>query len=239
MKIVAVSMVRDEADILPWTVPHLFDQGVDEAIIADNVSVDGTRDLLNDLAARFPIVVLDDPEPRFYQSRKMTRLAHLAGDRGAQWIVPFDADERWYGIDGTIRDVLHAATVDAVFAWTWEHVPQPNDPPGLPPHRRNDRKRLPKVACRYRHDLGIADGNHDVTPGRSRAEGLTIREFQYRSLAHLTRKVRQGREALERANLPDSSGAHWRHLGSLTDDELAAEWERMTSPDGLVWDPAA
>ena len=40
-----VSMVRDEADVIEGTLRHMADE-VDELIVADNGSVDGTTDIL-------------------------------------------------------------------------------------------------------------------------------------------------------------------------------------------------
>ena len=45
-----VSIVRDEVDVVGLTVRHLLDQGVSRILVADNCSVDGTRELLRSLA---------------------------------------------------------------------------------------------------------------------------------------------------------------------------------------------
>ena len=43
-----VTVVRDELDVLPLTLAHLLAQGVDHVLVADNRSVDGTREWLMD-----------------------------------------------------------------------------------------------------------------------------------------------------------------------------------------------
>ena len=50
----AVTMVRDEADIIETTVRHMLTQ-VDVVIVADNRSVDGTREILDSLPGALPL----------------------------------------------------------------------------------------------------------------------------------------------------------------------------------------
>jgi len=119
MTTAAVTMVRDEADIIETTVRHMLTQ-VDVVIVADNRSVDGTREIVEQL----PVHLLDDPERGYYQSEKMTRLAHMARvEHGADWVVPFDADEWWYSPHGRIGDVLEDITAwPIVTAELYDHV---------------------------------------------------------------------------------------------------------------------
>ncbi len=41
--IVGISMVRDEADVISFTLAHLAAEGIDHFIVADNGSSDATR----------------------------------------------------------------------------------------------------------------------------------------------------------------------------------------------------
>ena len=81
MTLVAVTMVRDEEDIVDWTIQHLLDQGVDHIIVADNMSTDGTWEWLKALAGapeQDSLIVVRDEEVGYYQSRKMSALAQQA-----------------------------------------------------------------------------------------------------------------------------------------------------------------
>ncbi len=77
MSVVGVSTVKDEADVVEWTLRHMADE-VDSLVVADNGSRDGTREILAWLADELPLTVVDDPEVGYYQSRRITRLADEA-----------------------------------------------------------------------------------------------------------------------------------------------------------------
>jgi len=249
---VAVAMVRDEEDVIESTVAHMLAE-VDAVLVADNLSTDSTREKLELLAAGAEgrLVVVDDLEPGYHQSEKMTALAHRARiELAAEWVVPFDADEWWYSPFGRIADVL------ADVAPQWLVVPAPlfdhvatgeDDPHELDPvrrlrWRRRNRNPLPKVAARFRSDLVIAQGNHDaIFRGRGTYfdELLVVRHFPYRSVEQLVRKVRNGAAAYRAAgdSLPEAFGAHWRQWGDLLDAqgeeaiaELFRKWYYRANP---------
>ncbi|MDX2103584.1 MAG: glycosyltransferase family 2 protein [Alphaproteobacteria bacterium] len=105
--LVLISAVRDECDVIEGMLTWHFAQGIDAAVVIDNGSVDGTRARLAALAARWPIIVLDQPAGRYDQSRWLTRAARLAQRLlGAEWIIPADADELWVPAEGDLRHAL-------------------------------------------------------------------------------------------------------------------------------------
>lgn len=236
MTVAAVTMVRDESDIIAATVIQMASQ-VDRIIVADNMSTDGTRDILEGLARQLPLTIVDDPVPAYLQSDKMSRLAAQAGAEGADWVVPFDADEWWMCSFGRIADVLEGRcdevtigeTDGLVGAVLFDHVPTGADGSNHDPTRRMGWRRttplpLPKVACRYRQGLRIGQGNHTavydgigatLTPGV-----LQVRHFPYRSDEQFVRKVRNGAAAYAAAgdSLPADAGAHWRGWGRILDE---------------------
>lgn len=240
--IVGVTMVRDEADIIGYTLRHLLeDEGVDHLIVADNLSTDATRQILEGFPPKW-VTILDDHEPGYDQSAKMTRLARRAHDIGAEWVLPFDADEYWYAPDSTIAACLAECPSDVVIASGWDHMPTNSDlasqcPFESMPYRKPTPQRLPKVAFRSHPQATVHVGNHDVDRPGERCEGLAYRHYQWRSLEQAKRKVRQGKSALEAAKLHFNYGTHWRTLGALNDLQLEA-WFADLDTDDLVWDPA-
>lgn len=238
--IAAVSMMRDESDVAAAVVNHLFAHGVHRILVNDNNSVDGTGDILRACGA----TVFDDPEIGYYQDAKMSALATVAYEMGADWVLPFDADEIFYPTDGgTLAEFFATCTADVVEARGWDHIATACHPGPFSPDRRVAQQKLPKVAFRACERPYVHMGNHDVDRLMdggldTRTGGLSYRHFQYRSLEQYVRKVRNGREAYEASNLHYNYGTHWRVAGAKSDAELAADWAAMCAEPGLIFDPA-
>lgn len=193
MTVVAVSMTRDEEDVIESTTRHMLTQ-VDHVIIADNMSDDGTRKILEEIAAECDrLTVVDDFEKGYYQGLKMTALARQAHVKfGADFVVPYDSDEFWFSPFGRIGDILTSFADQwlVVEAQLFDHMctgvdnPDKVDPIERMRWRRRAENPLRKVACRWREDLVIAQGNHAAHyNGGTTIYGaeLVIRHFPYRS----------------------------------------------------------
>lgn len=240
-------MVKDEADILPTIIRHLLAEGVERFVITDNGSTDGTVEHLEDFIANgVPITVTHDHEPGFYQSLRMTEMAHRAGRQGASFVIPFDADELWYSPYGRLCDVLTDRVAPVQWVEGYYHVPHTDDAATeSDPVRRMQHRRVgrdcpqSKVCFRYRKDARLEMGQHEVFMGGARGEGLiAFREFQYRSFDHFVRKVRNGKKAYDAApEIGTHCGIHWRRLGAMSDAELVAEWEQYLKTP-TEYDPA-
>jgi hypothetical protein len=238
----AVGMVRDEADIIETVVRHLLAQGVERVVVADNLSTDGTREILEGLGRSHPVTVLGDRLPEYYQAEKTTLLARRAARSGAGWIIPFDADEVWLSPTGTLAEWLAACEAAVVQAPMFNHVPTAGDDAGQsdPVRRLRWRKtepnRLHKVAFRAQRRARLAYGNHGVSrPGR-RTPGLEIRHFPYRSEEQFVRKLRQGSAALYASDLSAQVGKHWRGLGTRDDDALREAWHTLVETQNLPFE---
>ncbi len=235
MRLAAVSMFRNEADTCVPVIEHLLSEGVDHVTVADNLSVDGTRELLDSLAAKHwgKITIIDDLVEGYVQSQKMSALAKRAYDEGADFILPFDADEVFSAADPslTIREALADCNAEIVQVYGYDYIARRDDDEAEPnPFRRIRWRRehpqsLPKVAFRSSPRALLHPGNHRVERDGRQVDGvLRLSHFQYRSLEHMTQKVRQGKAALEAAGLHRHHGTHWRRLGGMSDEDLAAEW---------------
>lgn len=231
-----VTMVKNEQDIIGSCLRHLVEQGVDHLLIADNMSDDETPAILAELAASNPRIHLArDIEPAYYQSEKMTRLARAAQSAGADWIIPFDADEFWFSEEGSLAEFFERATADtnrppAVRALLHDTIPTGS--PDVSPEDQTyvmDSTPTPpgKVAFKAHRLAMMIMGNHGVKLVGGIAPGLRIAHLLYRSPEQIARKARQGVAAVDEANGPDYVGAHWRALDALDDEHIARVWEGM------------
>ena len=234
-----VSMVRNEADIIGATIEHLLGQGLAGIVVADNGSADSTSDILHDLARRDSRVhVGTDSLTGHYQGEKMSYLAHLARRGGADWVIPFDADEHWFAPNGSLADWLPTVEASVVQCAIRDAGPLPGQTALdlgrylLDPEPTS----LPKVAFRSRDWVWIAAGNHSCSVTGPRASGLELRHFQYRSFAQFERKVVQGAQAVEAARaLPAGTAGHWKRIAAMSTDERWQEWVRLCDrPDRVL-----
>lgn len=242
----AVSMVKNEEDVIAEVVQHFFDQGIDAAIIADNGSTDGTRECLEELRLRFPIFIADDFEVGYFQAQKMDLLARWAQRAGAEWIIPFDADEFWFGVDGDLRQTLTNCRSPIASALVYNMFPYElaasNEPQWMldtnPSHLR-------KVAFKVHPLAKLVLGNHAVIRPGSTEDCLRVIHQPYRSFEHFCSKLRGIAPAFvatgelghgsERAfNKTKSSvpAADWRATSNLSTEELRREWSLVLSGNG-------
>lgn len=244
-----VSMVRDEVDVVAYTIEHLLAQGLDHIIVADNMSTDGTYELLRELATTLPVTVVRDRLPAFHQAHKVTRLARLAVAGGAEWIVPFDADELWVAQSGRLVDVLRASSESVLDAPMFDHVPSTADDLSEPnPYLRINQRCVDplvmgKVAFRAHRLAYVAAGNHavqlpDSPLHRKVAEHspLSIRHVPYRNPAQVARKVYQGTEAVRHDGVPQTTSIHWQALSTRDLEQIVEHYLRLDRD--IVFDPA-
>jgi len=123
-------LVRDAADILDANIRYHHAQGVDLFIVADNGSTDGSLDILQRYE-REGIVRLERIEGsrREVWAAGRTRIARLAHELGADWVIHNDQDEFWWSLTGDVKETL-AAIPDRyglVVAPRTEFVARPGD----------------------------------------------------------------------------------------------------------------
>lgn len=246
-----ISIMRDEADIAGHTARHLLEQGVDGLIIADNCSRDGTRDAIRDATTGHAVYLCQDAEPGHFQAEKMSYLAYLAWRAGAEWIVPFDADEHWYAPGVGLAEYLRHSVSGVVRAMMHDVRPLSADDcldfadesfvrvcVTLPPSAVIQESQ--KVAFRARSGTHILSGNHEIARVDTREDGLHLLHYKWRSPEQYFRKVRQGAAAMRLANSDRSQGWHWRERDDLDDDALRRSWVELFSDfegaDGACWE---
>jgi len=223
----AVATVFNEEHIIDRVLSHLYGEGVAHVWVAD-ASTDTTRDYYRQYRDR--LTVIHDMDPYHYQPKWINRLAQLARSEGAEWVVPFDADEFVYALDGrTVAEVLAGQPdeVGSTVMQVWQHTDWD--------HRNPEPQAMPKVAVRPSPEVWIANGNHYASGniGTVAHDILAIREIQFADLEHLHRKSRERVERIDPA-LPQSEGSHQRDLHAGTEGYRAAQWEARKAKAAVV-----
>ncbi len=242
----AVTMMHNEQDVVEHVLTHLFEQGVDAMIVADNMSDDATPAILATLAERHPLHVVRDTWQAHAQGTKMTLLTQLARRCGADWVVPFDADELWFASGTSVADFLRTTDADVVTADLHNVFPGVDDddeePDAFLRLTQFDTSASPvgKIAFRPRRLYKLWEGNLDVNMGGSRSAGLHIAHYPFRSFEQMAGKLRHGRRAMELTRFSSETGSHWRIAGAWSDEELHDAYRRLQLGERiehLSWTP--
>lgn len=238
-----ISVVRNEADIIAPVIEHLFSQGLDAVIIADNQSTDDTPLLLAESARHHPVHVAVDAETGHYQAFKMTLLSACARRAGADWIVPFDADEFWFAPQKSLGHFLRNSKAKRLRVEMYNLYPVPGIRFRQGPWRLEEHPcQFTKVAFRSHKNAMLADGNHDVSRPGTWSAGPKIVHVPWRSEQQFRRKTLDGSAALARTTLDEQVGWHWRNLGSLDEEAARRVWEQIVhgqAVDNIAWSPGA
>jgi len=109
MTLVMTLLARDEIDVVDaWLSFHL-NAGVDVVIATDNLSQDGTTEVLEEYARSGHVHVIREPGEGLRQDEWVTRMARLAATQySADWVINSDADEFWWPRGASLSQVLAA-----------------------------------------------------------------------------------------------------------------------------------
>jgi hypothetical protein len=107
MKLVMTLLVRNEEDILRDNLEFHLSQGVDFFVCTDNLSEDGTRDILDEYRRLGVLEWRREESDDYSQHAWVTRMARAAVDEHcADWVVNNDADEFWMATSGSLKERL-------------------------------------------------------------------------------------------------------------------------------------
>ncbi|VXC42490.1 conserved hypothetical protein [Pseudoclavibacter sp. 8L] len=218
----AVTLVKNEIDIIELSVRHFVDQGAERVLVADNGSTDGTLELLRRLAEELPIIVIEDRLTAYHQGEKMSFLARAAWRGGADWVVPFDADELWYAPAGTLRGHLAASPSSIIDANIFNAYPIDGEPGPY----RVDTVRHDFTQCCFRsHPVArLANGNHTVNVLGRKSNEINMLHIPWRSKEQMRMKVTQGWAAIEATGAEVGFDGHWGEMSEAKESAIDEIW---------------
>lgn len=233
--LVAITMVKNESDIIGSTVSHLLNQGVDHVIVADNLSSDNTLEVLQKLSESGQVSIAIDSEPAYHQAEKMGNLAQAAMSHGARWIVPFDADEYWFAEEQSLRSFFKASRGEVFHAMVHNAFPNSNkEDSQLWVSQKTEFQ--PKTAFKTFPLAGPTMGNHWAFRPGNNETGLHIVHYPWRSLEQLRSKSSTGSLALRLASADEKFGTQWTNLADVSEERVIQVWESIIShqPDDVL-----
>ncbi|VAX15656.1 hypothetical protein MNBD_NITROSPINAE04-40 [hydrothermal vent metagenome] len=233
MRIIGVSVIKNESDILETFVRHNLGY-LDALVVLENKSSDKSRQILERLALEgLPLIILDDPEIAHKQSEKLTGLIKkVAGIYNPDWIIPLDADEFLNPNEGeTMESVLADLPEGSVGQMQWRtYVPTASDDSGEKDVVKRIKNRRAMEFCKYykviipksvfnEKPFIVNDGSHAVRSGDESyrfdhyiVNALSLAHFPVRSSDQVLTKALVGWLALLCHSDRAGSGWHWRNM---------------------------
>ena len=173
--ITVIGMIKNAADIIE-TYIRANALVADNFVLLNNMCTDRTIDILNSLIREgYQIEIIDDNEPAYNQSVKMTKLAKYAVEKyNSDIVIPIDDDEILVGPSNIeLNKVLSMLPDDVVYQATWRvYVPTEDDDNDIcvpkrqkvcfsSKHKTLGKAIIPGKICKLPGFM-IAQGNHFV-----------------------------------------------------------------------------
>lgn len=245
-------VVRNEQDILGANLEYHLNQGVEHVIVTDHASTDATAEILDGYARVGVVTVLRDEESGHHQARRVTRMARMTvAQHPADWVIHNDADEFWWPLAGSLRDVFAAIPPQYGQIVAERHnFPPVAAAPGafwerlvfreVRSHNRIGLPLEPKVAHRPHAGARIAPGNHSLSGTDLRPAPLPglleVFHFPMRSFEQWEQKVIQTGVgyALVEDRGPEVGRDQLALLAAQREDRLTDEWRAALLDDGTL-----
>jgi hypothetical protein len=243
--IAMLMLVRDEIDIIGSNIDFHLRMGIEQFVVTDNGSVDGTRDVLADFGRHFgkSMVIIDDAEPAHHQSVRVDRMIQVAKQKfRPRWIISSDADEFWYPANGRYDSEIDGRK-NILNCYWHNFLPRPNTPwqeftdvgemPGY--HGKTS-----KAFCLARGLIGMYVGNHEsrsIPRVSANSENIRVYHYPVRSFEQFERKVINGHRATLKASLGEGVNWHWReYYQAWENGQLRQMYEELASRNRISQD---
>ncbi len=243
--ITMLMLVRDELDIIQQNINFHLRFGIENFVVTDNGSVDGTRDILADFERSLgkSFVVIDDSEVAYLQAARVNRMIQVAKQTfRPRWIISNDADEFWYPASGRYDTEIDGRSNLLRCFWR-NFLPRPDtrwqeftDVGSMPGYHSETGKLL----CLARGLRGMYAGNHEarsIPRVISNSDNIRVYHYPIRSYEQFERKVVQGHRAAVRASFKQTAAWHWReYYDAWENGRLEEVYEQLATKNRLSRD---
>jgi len=244
MKVFGISMVRNEVDIVRANILHHLSLGLDQLLIIDNGSSDGTELELQRLGREDPRVRWSRDDGPYLQGQITTELAHEARRSGADWVLPIDADEFWYAPGRVFRRVLSESQRESTPEGLLHMTRRASSPVGPPKHAQDlvnsgkiafvEKMYQPKWISRPTEELTIKSGNHRISgvdgPKETTDEIICL-HAPIRSRASLEARIGWAYR-IDEAGFGPGQSKNMRRWGKMTEETIVElEWAANSYQD--------
>lgn len=230
-KLIVCIPSRQESDVLEENIKHHIEQGVDGFIITSHITIKENREVC-DRYADFIIEVYEEKNKNFSQDLWRTRMAKRAYLANAQWVIPADTDEFWYGLQFLKKISISINSV--ICLNIWNHIPDItiNDKQIFCrsdiPFYGTEQSKLAKVIHRSLKNTTIPYCSHRaINPGGKLINPVDIYMHHYpiRGWERFVLKAKTGKLVVPPITNTHKSGrSRWRQLLLQGGDEALREW---------------
>src|SRR5215217_4008881 len=220
VRVYGLLVIRNEVDIIRTNVLYHLSLGLDQLLIIDNGSSDGTDRVLRELSQKDPRVRWTRDEGLWRAGDLFTRLARQAYREGADWVVPIDADEFWHAPGGSFRRVLEESEAGALRAPGLNFIQRREQEESSPEALLHMTRRVPEPIAADRGNRRVEE-----VAGLKRVTDKIVRLHAIlRSRARLKAKAEGGERSKEAGSKPNQSShlIRWKRLRD--EGRLEQEW---------------
>lgn len=171
MKACLVMIVRDDEDILAYTLQHYYMLGIKKMYIMNNIPTKAVQDILDLAEATYEDLMIErfyNSEPILIQEKEMKGLTDQALLDGYEWIIGSDADEILV-LNKPLNSFLDGYELGTSLVFRWRHNVVDGYPMGNPYDYAIHKgfmdeidSRWTKSIGRFTKYMGYTVGQHEI-----------------------------------------------------------------------------